>query len=95
MMVNSHARHGDDGDIVRTLKVMRMAGCRYSSILSSHLQVYERVFRLEKVPRILKSSFYDEISVDQASTSMLVMSYVQNSLLDDAFQALQEQGWKH
>ncbi|KAH7688275.1 Cdk-activating kinase assembly factor MAT1/Tfb3 protein [Dioscorea alata] len=95
MMANLHARHGDDSDIVQTLNVMRMAGCQYSSMLSSRLQVYERVAKLEKVPQLLKVSFNDGILVDQASTSMLVMPYVQNSLLDDALQALREQGWKH
>ncbi|KAH7688261.1 Cdk-activating kinase assembly factor MAT1/Tfb3 protein [Dioscorea alata] len=93
-MVNLHARHGDGSDIVQTLKDMRAAGCQYSSMLSSLLQAYERVGRSDKVPQILKASFYDEILVDQTSTSILVMYYVQNSLLDDAFQTLQEKRWK-
>ncbi|KAJ0984907.1 hypothetical protein J5N97_003263 [Dioscorea zingiberensis] len=93
-MVNLHAKHGDGNDIVQTLEDMKVAGCQYSSILSSLLRAYERVGRVNKVPKILKASFYDKILLDQASTSLLVMSYVQNSLLDDAFQALQEKKWK-
>lgn len=93
-MINLQARHGDERGAAQTLKDMRSIGCQYSSILSSLLQAYERVGRIERVSIILKASFYENILLEPTSCSMLVMFYTQNSLLDDALRVLQEKRWK-
>lgn len=93
-MINLQARHCDEKGAVQTLKDMKMMGCQYSSIVSSLLQAYERVGRIERVPHILKASFYQNILLNQTSCSILVMAYIQNSLLDDALQVLQDKRWE-
>nr|XP_010905037.1 pentatricopeptide repeat-containing protein At4g30825, chloroplastic [Elaeis guineensis] len=93
-MINLQARHCDEKGVVQTLKDMRLMGCQYSSIVSSLLQAYERVGRTEKVPHILNASFYENILLDPTSCSVLVMAYIQNSLLDDALQVLQDKRWE-
>ncbi|KAJ6829303.1 pentatricopeptide repeat-containing protein, chloroplastic [Iris pallida] len=93
-MINLQARHADEKGVVQTLKDMRLVGCQYSSILSSLLQAYERVGGMEKVPLILKASFYENILCDPTSCSILVMAYVQNSLVDEAMLVLQEKTWE-
>lgn len=93
-MINLQARHADEKGVVQTLKDMRLMGCQYSSILSILLQAYEKVGRTVEVPRILKASFYENILLDPTSCSILVMAYVQNSLVDEAVLVLQEKMWK-
>lgn len=93
-MMNLQARHRDKNGVTKTLKDMRGMECQYSSILSSLLQAYERVGRIYEVPLILKTLFYENILLDPTSCSILVMSYVQNSLLDEALQVLQEKLWE-
>uniref|UniRef100_A0A1D1Z7T4 Pentatricopeptide repeat-containing protein At4g30825, chloroplastic n=1 Tax=Anthurium amnicola TaxID=1678845 RepID=A0A1D1Z7T4_9ARAE len=93
-MINLQARHGDENGSVQTLKDMRLLGCQYSSILTTLLQAYGRVGRVHKIPFVLKSSFYENILADQTSCAILVMAYVQSSLLDDALGVLRERKWK-
>jgi len=93
-MINLQARHGDKEGAIKTLKDMRAMGCQYSSILTSLLQAYERVGLISEVPLILKASFYENILLDPTSCSILVMAYVQNSLIDEALQVLQEKMWE-
>ncbi|XP_077222391.1 tetratricopeptide repeat (TPR)-like superfamily protein [Tasmannia lanceolata] len=92
-MINLQAKHKDEEGAIQTLKDMRVMGCQYSSILGILLQAYERVERMDKVPLILKASFYDNILVDQTSCSILAMAYVQHGLLDDALRVLLDKQW--
>lgn len=92
-IINLQARHRDRKGAINTLKDMRAMGCQCSSILSSLLQAYERVGSVYEVPLILKESFYENILLDPTSCSILVMAYVQNSLLDEALQILREKKW--
>ncbi|WOL13886.1 hypothetical protein Cni_G22666 [Canna indica] len=89
-LINLQAKHGDEKGAVRTLEDMRIAGCQYSSTLSTLLQAYERVGMVEKVPNILKASFYENILLDPTSCSILVMAYMKSSLLDEALKVLQD-----
>ena len=93
-MINLQARHRDNKGAIETLKDMRGMGCQYSSILTSLLQAYERVGRTCEVPLILKASFFENILLDPTSCSLLVMAYVQKSLLDEALQVMQENMWE-
>ncbi|XP_068648344.1 pentatricopeptide repeat-containing protein At4g30825, chloroplastic [Aristolochia californica] len=93
-LINLQARHMDEEGAVETVKDMSVVGCQYSSILGSLLQAFERAGRLDRVPFILKSCFYDKIMLDQTSCSILAMTYVQNDLLDEAFQVLLDKQWK-
>ncbi|KAG9455918.1 hypothetical protein H6P81_000426 [Aristolochia fimbriata] len=93
-MINLQARHMDEEGVLETIRDMRVSGCQYSSILGSLLQAFERTGRLDRVPFILKSSFYDKIILDQTSCSILAMTFVQNGLLDEALQVLHDKQWK-
>lgn len=92
-MINLQAKHKDEEGAVQTLKDMRAMGCQYSSMLSTLLQAYERIERIEKVPLVLRASFYEKVLLDQTSCSILVTAYVQHCMLDDALQVLQEKQW--
>ncbi|XP_058067736.1 pentatricopeptide repeat-containing protein At4g30825, chloroplastic [Magnolia sinica] len=92
-MINLQAKHKDEEGAIQTLKDMRVMGCQYSSILSSLLQAYERVGKMDKVLFILKASFYQNILLDQTSCSILAMACVQHGLLDDALQVLHDKQW--
>lgn len=93
-MINLQARHGDDDGAVQTLKDMRSLGCQYPSILGILLQAYERAGGVSRVPRMLMPSLYEDILADQTSCSILVLAYVQASLLDDALAILRKRKWK-
>lgn len=93
-MINLQAKHKDEEGAVQTLKDMRAMGCQYSSMLSTLLQAYERVERVDKVPLILRASFYKKLLLDPTSSSILVTAYVQHHMLDDALQVLQEKQWR-
>ncbi|XP_072996923.1 pentatricopeptide repeat-containing protein At4g30825, chloroplastic [Typha latifolia] len=93
-MINLQARYGDEEGAIQTLKDMRAAGCQCSSIVGSLLQAYERVGRLDNVLPTLEASFYEDILLDPTSCSILVMAYIQNSLLDDALQVLRDKRWE-
>ncbi|CAA6671009.1 unnamed protein product [Spirodela intermedia] len=82
-MINLQARHGDDDGAVQILKDMRLLGCQYPSILGILLQAYERVGGVSR-----------DILADQTSCSILVLAYVQASLLDDALAILRKRKWK-
>lgn len=92
-MVNLQARHKDEEGAIQTLKDMRVMGCQYSSMVGSLLQAYERVGRVDKVPLVLKASFYEKVLLDQTSCSILVTAYVENCLLEDALQVMREKKW--
>ncbi|PIA31843.1 hypothetical protein AQUCO_04800025v1 [Aquilegia coerulea] len=93
-MINLQARHKDEEGTLETLEDMRTMGCQYSSILSSLLQAYEKVERVDKVPLVLRGSFYEHVLVDQTSCSILVMAYVKHHLVDDALRVLSDKQWK-
>ncbi|KAF9615595.1 hypothetical protein IFM89_024684 [Coptis chinensis] len=93
-MINLQARCNDEEGTLETLEDMRRMGCQYSSILSSLLQAYEKVERVDKVPLVVRGSFYEHILVDQNSCSILVMAYVKHHLIDDALRILQDKQWK-
>ena len=93
-LINLQARHGDEEGAVRTLDDMLKMECQHSSILGTLLQAYERAGRIDKVPLILKGSFYQHVLVNQTSCSILVMAYVKNCLVDDAIKVLGDKFWK-
>ncbi|KAF8392992.1 hypothetical protein HHK36_021233 [Tetracentron sinense] len=93
-MINLQARHKDEEGAVRTLEDMGRMGCQYPSILGNLLQAYERAGRVDKVPLVLKGSFYEHVLVDQTSCSILVMAYVKHCLVDDAIKILWDKQWK-
>ncbi|GMY35575.1 pentatricopeptide repeat-containing protein At4g30825, chloroplastic isoform X1 [Fagus crenata] len=93
-LINLQARHGDEEGAVRTLDDMLKMECQHSSILGTLLQAYERAGRIDKVPLILKGSFYQHVLVNQTSCSILVMAYVKNYLVDDAIKVLGDKFWK-
>ncbi|XP_020598631.1 pentatricopeptide repeat-containing protein At4g30825, chloroplastic [Phalaenopsis equestris] len=93
-MVNIQARHNDEKGIIQTVKDMKLAGCQYSSILSSLVQAYKRAGRIESIPSILQNSFYEEILFDPTACSILVVAYVQKSLLVEALQVLNDKKWE-
>ncbi|KAF6144773.1 hypothetical protein GIB67_016847 [Kingdonia uniflora] len=93
-MINLQARHKDEEGVLVTIEDMRKMGCQYSSILSSLLQAYERVGRVDKVPLVLKGSFYEHVLVDQTSCSIVVMSYIKHYLVDDVLKVLADKRWK-
>ncbi|KAL5980473.1 hypothetical protein ACLOJK_028381 [Asimina triloba] len=92
-MLNLQAKHKDEEGAIQTVKDMSVMGCQYSSMLSSLLRAYERAGRMDKVPIILKASFYENLLLDQTSCSILSMAYVQHGLLDNALQVLHEKQW--
>ena len=93
-MINLQAKYADGEDAARTLDDMKRIGCQYSSVLGTLLQAYERAGRIDRVPQILKGSFYEYVLVNQTSCSILVMAYVKHCLVDDAIKVLQEKQWK-
>ncbi|ERN18502.1 hypothetical protein AMTR_s00065p00020910 [Amborella trichopoda] len=92
-VINLQGKHMDDEGTVQTLKDMREMGGQYSSILGSLLRAYERVERVDKVPLILKASFYESLLSDPTSCSILALAYVKHGLLDDALAVLWEKKW--
>lgn len=92
-MLNLEARNEDKEGALRTVDDMVMMGCQYSTILSSLLQAYERAGRVEEVPRILTSCFYDHVAVNQHSCSILVTAYLRHGIVDDAIQILRDKQW--
>ncbi|KAH7569257.1 hypothetical protein ACOSP7_012578 [Xanthoceras sorbifolium] len=93
-LINLQAKHEDEEGAVRILDDMQKMGCQYSSILSTLLQAHERAGRIDKVPLILKGSFYKHVLVNPTSCSILVMAYVKHGLVDDAIKVLTEKEWK-
>ncbi|XP_042409724.1 pentatricopeptide repeat-containing protein At4g30825, chloroplastic-like [Zingiber officinale] len=93
-LINLQAKYGDVMGTTQTLEDMRIAGCQYSSIVSSLLQAYEKAGRIESVPQILEASFYQKILLDATSCSILAIAYVKNSLIDDALRVLKEKKWE-
>ncbi|KAF3452923.1 hypothetical protein FNV43_RR03356 [Rhamnella rubrinervis] len=93
-LINLQAKHEDEEGAVNTLDDMRMIGCQYSSILGTLLQAYERAERIDKVPLLLKGSFYQHILVNQTSCSILVMAYVKHCLVDEAIKVMRNKEWK-
>lgn len=93
-MINIQAKYADEEDAVKTLDDMKRIGCQYSSVLGTLLQAYERAGRIDRVPLILKGSFYEHVLANQTSCSILVMTYVKHCLVDDAIKVLREKHWK-
>ncbi|KAK3032245.1 hypothetical protein RJ639_035538 [Escallonia herrerae] len=93
-MINLQAKHGDEEGVITTLSDMLSMKCQYSSVLGILLQAYERVGRINRVPSVLKDSFYRHVLVNQTSCSILVMAYVKHCLVDDAIKVLQDKQWK-
>ncbi|KAH7546137.1 hypothetical protein FEM48_Zijuj01G0168700 [Ziziphus jujuba var. spinosa] len=93
-LINLQAKHEDEEGAINTLDDMRMIGCQYSSILGTLLQAYERAGRIDKVPFLLKGSFYQHILVNQTSCSILVMAYVKHCLVDEAIKVMRDKEWK-
>ncbi|GAV77707.1 PPR domain-containing protein/PPR_2 domain-containing protein/PPR_3 domain-containing protein [Cephalotus follicularis] len=93
-LINLQAKHGDEEGAISTLDDMLMIRCQYSSILSTLLQAYERAGRIDKLPLLLKGSFYQHVLVNQTSCSILVMAYVKHCLIDDALKVLKDKVWK-
>uniref|UniRef100_A0A5B7BZI3 Pentacotripeptide-repeat region of PRORP domain-containing protein n=1 Tax=Davidia involucrata TaxID=16924 RepID=A0A5B7BZI3_DAVIN len=93
-MINLQAKNEDEEGAIRTLDDMKRMGCQHSSVLSILLQAYERAGRFEKVPFVLKGSFYEHVLINQTSCSILVVSYVKHCLVDDAIRVLQDKKWK-
>ena len=69
-------------------------GCQYSSVLGILIQAYERPERFDKVPLVLKGSFYEHFLRNQTPCSILAMAYVKHSLVDDMIKILQDKKWK-
>ncbi|KAK3189638.1 hypothetical protein Dsin_029199 [Dipteronia sinensis] len=92
-LINLQAKHEDEEGAVKILDDMLKMGCQYSSILGTLLQAHERVGRIDKVPLILKGSFYKHVLVNPTSCSILVMAYVKHGLVDDAIKVLREKEW--
>ncbi|XP_057464014.1 pentatricopeptide repeat-containing protein At4g30825, chloroplastic [Actinidia eriantha] len=93
-MINLQAKHGDEEGAIRTLEDMTRLGCQYSSVLGILIQAYERAIRFDKVPLVLKGSFYEHVLRNQTSCSILAMAYVKHSLMDDTIKILREKMWK-
>ncbi|KAF7806564.1 pentatricopeptide repeat-containing protein [Senna tora] len=92
-MIKLQAKHEDEEGAIRTINDMLETGCQYSSILGILLQAYEGAGRVDKVPLLLKDSFYQHILVNQNSCSILVMAYVKHQLLDEAMKILKKKRW--
>lgn len=93
-LINLQAKHEDEEGAVNTIEDMRMIGCQYSSILGTLLQAYERAERIDKVPLLLKGSFYQHILVNQTSCSILVMAFVKHCLVDEAIRVMRNKEWR-
>ncbi|OAY31448.1 pentatricopeptide repeat-containing protein At4g30825, chloroplastic [Manihot esculenta] len=92
-LINLQAKHDDEEGAVRTIQDMLKMGCQYSSILGTLLKSYERAGKIDKVPLLLKGSFYQHVLVNQTSCSILVMAYVKHCLVHDALEVLQDKEW--
>ncbi|KAL3744145.1 hypothetical protein ACJRO7_013408 [Eucalyptus globulus] len=92
-LINLQAKYGDEDGATKTLNDMAEMGCQYSSILGILLQAYERAGRIDKVPLLVKDSFYQHVLVNQTSCSTLVMAYVKNGLVDSAIKVMQDKRW--
>ena len=92
-LINLQAEHGDEEGACRTLDDMLKIGCQYSSILGTLLKAYEKVGRIDKIPFLLKGSFYQHVTVNQNSCSILVIAYVKNLLVDEAIKLLGDKKW--
>ncbi|KAG0466969.1 hypothetical protein HPP92_018549 [Vanilla planifolia] len=93
-MMNILARHGDEQGIIQILQDMKQSGCQYSSILSNLLQAYSRAGRMDAIPSILQDSFYEHILHNPTAFSIVIVAYVQNTFLKEAFQLLQDKKWE-
>ncbi|CAI0394701.1 unnamed protein product [Linum tenue] len=93
-LINLQAAHGDEAGAIRTLDEMLEMRCQHSSIIGTVLKAYERVGRMNRVPILLHSSFYQHIMVNQTSCSIVVMAYVKNNMVDEAMKVLREKRWK-
>ncbi|KAL5547572.1 hypothetical protein UlMin_002803 [Ulmus minor] len=93
-LINLQAKYGDEEGAVRILDDMLKLGCQYSSILGILLQAYERAGRTDKIPLILKGSFYQHLLVNQNSCSIVVMAYVKHFLVDEAIKVLRDKMWR-
>lgn len=93
-MIKLQAKHADEDGAIGTLTDMLETGCQYSSILGILLQAYEGAGRVDKVPLLMKDSFYQHILVNQNSCSTLVMAYVKHQLVDEAMKILKDKKWK-
>eukprot|EP00257_Ricinus_communis_P021000 XP_015580376.1 pentatricopeptide repeat-containing protein At4g30825, chloroplastic [Ricinus communis] len=93
-LINLQAKHDDDEGAIGTLDDMLKIGCQHSSILGTLLKAYEKAGRINKVPLLLKDSFYQHVLVNQTSCSILVMTYVKNCLVDEALKVLGDKKWK-
>ncbi|KAJ7955674.1 Pentatricopeptide repeat-containing protein [Quillaja saponaria] len=93
-LIKLQAKHGDEVGAIRTLNDMLELGCQYSSTLGILLQAYERAGRVDRLPILLKGSFYQHILINQNSCSILVMAYVKHCLVDDAIKILKNKKWK-
>ncbi|KAB2618883.1 pentatricopeptide repeat-containing protein [Pyrus ussuriensis x Pyrus communis] len=88
------AKHEDEEGAIRILDDMLTMVCQYSLILGTILQAYEKAGRIDKVPRLLRGSFYQHILVSQTSCSILVMAYVKHWLVNDTMKVLRAKLWK-
>lgn len=93
-LINLQAKYGDEEGAVQTLDEMVKIGCQYPSILGILLQAYERAGRIDKVPLLLKGSFYQHVLVNQTSCSIVVMAYVKQGLVAEAIKVLKDKVWK-
>jgi len=93
-MINLLARHDDNETAAEILEDMRAAGCQCSSIVTFLVRAYGAVGRMHKVLPILQACFNKKILLDATSCSILVTSFVQNSVLEEALYILREKKWK-
>lgn len=92
-MINLIARHDDNEAAAEILRDMRAAGCECSSIVTILVRAYGAVEKMHKVLPILQSCFYKKVLYDATSCSILVTTFVQNSLLEEALCVLREKKW--
>lgn len=93
-LINLQAKHKDEEGAIRTLDDMQTMGCQYSSMLGTLLPAYEKAGRIDRVPFLLRGSFYQHILVSRTSCSSLVMAYVKHCLVDDTMKVLRAKLWK-
>lgn len=92
-LIRLQAKHGDEEGAIGTLDDMVETGCQYSSMLGILLHAYESAGKVDKVPLLLKGSFYQHVLVNQNSCSTLVLAYVKHQLVDDAMKVLSDKKW--
>ncbi|KAJ3677166.1 hypothetical protein LUZ60_002890 [Juncus effusus] len=93
-MINLQARHKDEIGTVETLNDMHNASCHISTIVGKLIQAHERTGTVVRILPLLEASFYKKVLFDPTSCSMLAVTFVKNSLLDQAFRVLNEKKWK-